>query len=305
MQEWSDYGWHYAEGNIVSAPDNTYLPMFNISDFPVLFETGSAESFYLLVPPGIRIFPLGSFSLCNRLVGLVVPPSVDEFGCFTFFNSGLQNITIAPDAKFYEDTFPDNCNISYYPVTIQSPETVDLVLYQSIDNQYMPVPNIIIANSFTRNANSYKYVADTSQVAQNQTGYIVGASSNVQIGSFTYNVQMLRLDVSSYTWEQGSGNGSTGSMDVSSTTRIRCADYIQIQPQYTKIKIDARDTYDTELYYDVYLYSGSTFILDTGWLQPGTWINLLSGTTSVRIILRYSDNTTIDVPNLEYCAIYI
>ena len=66
---------------------------------------------------GITFEPLGAFMNCTNLTSIEVPESVYELGPHTFFQSGLESVTIPIDCIFYETTFPDGCTISYYPFT--------------------------------------------------------------------------------------------------------------------------------------------------------------------------------------------
>lgn len=247
--------------------------------------------------------PLGAFYNCTNITNITTPETIYEFGTHTFYGSGISDITISPDSIVYYNTFPKNCNVSYYPATTDMQSPINLILYQDTDININA--NITVNGVTTRPLRNVYLDVDVSQVASGETGYVRGKYTNSIIQSITYNVTMPETDVTSYTWEQGTGNSSNGSMNTSSTKRIRCPDYISFPSSAVrKLTIDAKDTSDIALDFVVYYYNGTDYISSVTWSSNGTWVDIPKGSTTIRIILRYPDDTTVIAPgNLSSCIV--
>lgn len=59
----------------------------------------------------------GAFRNCVNLSVMNIPASVSELGWFTFQNTNLTNVKIAPDCYYVKSTFPSNCVKSFYDYT--------------------------------------------------------------------------------------------------------------------------------------------------------------------------------------------
>ena len=252
---------------------------------------------------GIVYEPLGAFMGCENLSTITIPETVYELGTHSFYQSGLESTTISPDCMFYSTTFPEDCVISYYPATTTIQTPIDFILYQDTN---IPInTTITINNKVSRTLTQAYYDVDVTEVASSKTGYVRRTGTNVVIQPITYNVIIQEEDITSRTWEQGTANNTTGEFTTSSTTRIRCPEYIPITNEYIrKATVYGLDTNDTVLDFVIYSYNGTTFISASAWTASGTWLDLPTGTTNIRILLRYPDNTTtIDVTNLGSCVI--
>lgn len=136
---------------------------------------------------GITYEPLGSFMKCTNLQSIQLPESVYELGTHSFFESGLQDVLLAPDCMYYNTTFPAGCTISYYPVTTTVSQSLDFTLGQDISN-YLDGEYITVNNTITRSLINAYLDVDTSQLATDKTGYIRNKYTNNIIQTITYNV---------------------------------------------------------------------------------------------------------------------
>jgi len=56
----------------------------------------------------------GCFANVTTLIKATIPQTVKYIADYTFYNTSLTKVTIAKDCKYFEHTFPDKCEISYY-----------------------------------------------------------------------------------------------------------------------------------------------------------------------------------------------
>lgn len=61
-----------------------------------------------------QVQPIGAFSDDNLLTEIVLPEATKELGLYSFYNSGLQEVTLSEDCTFYPTTFPEGCVIKYH-----------------------------------------------------------------------------------------------------------------------------------------------------------------------------------------------
>lgn len=61
-----------------------------------------------------QVQPIGAFSDDNLLTEIVLPEATKELGLYSFYNSGLQEVTLSEDCTFYPTTFPESCVIKYH-----------------------------------------------------------------------------------------------------------------------------------------------------------------------------------------------
>ena len=281
-------------------------PSFDVSKVYHYFECNDAFYGYPAAL-GITFNPLGAFMRCTSLTSITIPESVCEFGSHSFYESGIDAVTISPDSIIYPNTFNSDCTISYYPCTTNIPQTFDFVLYQKTDIQSIyPNARININNKIERELKNVICNADTSQVSSEyKQASITGKYTDVNIATFNYTVHEDIIDITSYNWEQGTGNSSTGEFNSENTTRIRCLDYINVDSKYSKVSVRASNQSDTNLYFVVYYYTDSSFIYSTTWLTSGTWVTIPDGTTRIRILLKIQDGVDITVADMKSCKIIL
>lgn len=58
--------------------------------------------------------PIGAFSDCTSLTEITIPESVKYIGPYAFYNTKLKKIKIASSCKYYDTSFPKDCEIEYY-----------------------------------------------------------------------------------------------------------------------------------------------------------------------------------------------
>ncbi len=281
-------------------------PSFDVSKVYHYFECN--DSFYgYPAALGITFNPLGAFMRCTSLRHITIPESVYEFGSHSFYESGLDAVTISPDSIIYQNTFNSDCTISYYPSATNIPQTFDLARYQKTDIQSIyPNASININNKIERELKNVICNADTSQVSSEyKQASITGRYTGATITTFNYTVHEDIIDITSYNWEQGTGNPSTGEFNSDGTTRIRCLDYINVDSKYGKVSVRALNQSDANLSFVVYYYTDSSFIYSTTWLTSGTWVKIPDGTTRIRILLKIQDNVDITVADMKSCKIIL
>lgn len=57
---------------------------------------------------------VGAFVNCTLLTSVVIPPSVKYIDYYSFWNTGLTEVTIASDCVYYPTSFPSGCTINFY-----------------------------------------------------------------------------------------------------------------------------------------------------------------------------------------------
>lgn len=60
------------------------------------------------------INPIGSFCNCVNLENVTIPESVNYIGPYAFYNTKLKKVKIASDCKYYDTSFPRDCEIEFY-----------------------------------------------------------------------------------------------------------------------------------------------------------------------------------------------
>ena len=56
----------------------------------------------------------GAFSNTPTLTKIKIPSTVKFIQDYSFWNTGLKKVTIAPDCKYFEHSFPEECQIEFY-----------------------------------------------------------------------------------------------------------------------------------------------------------------------------------------------
>jgi hypothetical protein len=121
--------------------------------------------------------------------------------------------------------------------------------------------------------------------------------------------QRQHQDVSlmAFSWEQGTGNPSTGALDSSDSYRIRCPEYIDIPQDYSgSMTVNAAVEGASTVYWTPYFYnSGKSFYGGLQWFECGAAVEIPPAYAAyTRIILCVSPSraTTITPEQLQACT---
>lgn len=218
---------HKIDSQFYGYPHTVYgvAPSFDVNKVYHYFECNDAFYGYPAAL-GITFNPLGAFMNCSSLTSVNIPESVYEFGAHSFYRSGIDSITISPDSIFYNTTFPEDCTISYYPATTNVSSKIPGVLefYCFDDEKVKSIASdndleITINNKTTRPIREDMIKIDVDEVKTDAQAYIVGSSSNIQLGSFEYSTKIF--NIFDGTFEQG-GIDSSGNptSDMSSIRSV-------------------------------------------------------------------------------------
>ena len=60
------------------------------------------------------ITDFGAFCNVPTLIKIKIPSTVKFIQDYSFWNTGLKKVTIAPDCKYFEHSFPEECQIEFY-----------------------------------------------------------------------------------------------------------------------------------------------------------------------------------------------
>lgn len=69
---------------------------------------------YNALQPDISVKSPGAFCHAEKLVKVSIPESVKKIGKEAFRYTALKKVRIAADCEYYDTSFPENCEISYY-----------------------------------------------------------------------------------------------------------------------------------------------------------------------------------------------
>ena len=66
--------------------------------------------------PSLRFNPekFGAFANVPTLKKIKIPKTVKFIQDYSFWNTGLKKVTIAPDCKYFEHSFPEECHVEFY-----------------------------------------------------------------------------------------------------------------------------------------------------------------------------------------------
>ena len=66
--------------------------------------------------PSLRFNPekFGAFANIPTLKKIKIPKTVKFIRDYSFWNTGLKKVTIAPDCKYFEHSFPEECHVEFY-----------------------------------------------------------------------------------------------------------------------------------------------------------------------------------------------
>lgn len=82
-----------------------------VNPFPPMWLTDRKEVYYKDMPVAKEI---GAFNGCYLCEEVVIPESVKTIGPYAFAGSGISEVTIAEDCKYFPTSFPKGCRIKRY-----------------------------------------------------------------------------------------------------------------------------------------------------------------------------------------------
>lgn len=209
--------WYYPEeSDYLPLPKSvTWIDDVDISWLKLMFSNN--DKAYGLPIPSTSPTPInnGSFKGCTGLTSIKIPATVKFIDYYSFNNTGLQSVQIAPDCMYYNNTFPQGCTVTHYPATIDRIELNGdaqdfIVCYidQPVSaifnlNRYIPVIRIVDGGKVVE-----RYITDftvsgldTSQEAEGLNGVITFKSCDGQVTltkTFTYDVTTAPVTLSSF-----------------------------------------------------------------------------------------------------------
>ena len=128
-------------------------------------------------------------------------------------------------------------------------------------------------------------------------------SANLENVTATFAISANDILITRYGWTQNTGNDNTGEMNLPSSTRICCQNYIPIPTSATKVSVSASTSSNVSCDNFGYWYTDSTYIVDWWWVSSGTQVNIDSNATRLRIGLRRNDSANITPSDLLYCIV--
>lgn len=128
-------------------------------------------------------------------------------------------------------------------------------------------------------------------------------SANLENVTATFAISANDILITRYGWTQNTGNDDTGEMNLPSSTRICCQNYIPIPTSATKVSVLASTSSNVPCDNFGYWYTDSTYIVDWWWVSSGTQVNIDSNATRLRIGLRRNDSANITPSDLLYCIV--
>jgi hypothetical protein len=135
--------------------------------------------------------------------------------------------------------------------------------------------------------------------------FVGGDFTSANLGNVTATFAISANDIliTRYGWTQNTGNDDTGEMNLPSSTRICCQNYIPIPTSATKVSVSASTSSNVPCDNFGYWYTDSTYIVDWWWVSSGTQVNIDSNATRLRIGLRRNDSANITPSDLLYCIV--
>ena len=127
-------------------------------------------------------------------------------------------------------------------------------------------------------------------------------SANLENVTATFAVSANDILITRYGWTQNTGNDNTGEMDVSSSSRIACQNYIPVPAGATKLTVTA-STSNTSCENFGYWYTDSSYITYWDWVSSGTQVSINSSATRIRIGLRKVGEANITPSELTSCIV--
>lgn len=98
---------------------NTYVDSIDFSEIGTIFQADETNfGMPHVITASSPICNIGAFYGCTNLTNVSVPITTLFVDYYSFNNTNLQSVTLAPDCFFYKHSFPDNCVINYYTAQI-------------------------------------------------------------------------------------------------------------------------------------------------------------------------------------------
>lgn len=179
-----------------------YIDSIDYNTIPFTFSL-SNNNFGMPNASKIDFGIFGSFLNASNLRSIKIPPTVKFIDYYSFNNTQLESVVVAPDCFYYKNTFPPNCQITYYQGRIDHVEfengDIDITTFPTGGNieSILNKASIMFtttdgANSYTQRVHSYTYADfDLSQDATDLVGSITFTTVD---GSQTY-TKYIRYNV--------------------------------------------------------------------------------------------------------------
>jgi hypothetical protein len=141
---------------------------------------------------------IGAFAYLTDLTSIKIPIYVTSIGKYSFYNTSLASVTIAPDCSFYATSFP--CPVSYYTTSIYSVQLPsDTISFNVGDDweKYMKQTVVKLqitdgSESVIRDCNNISFIGvSTDEAVTDATGTIIISTYNgtqLESRTFTYSV---------------------------------------------------------------------------------------------------------------------
>ena len=142
--------------------------------------------------------PNGSFAY-SGLKNIKLRKEITDIGRFSFTDSSLQTAMLAPDCKYYEDTFPSSATMSFYPAEIiMSSDSFELGLGDTElpSGTTYSIRVTDSSGSITRELTGYEYQMDTDFPVTDAVGSVVYYFNNRNSSirkNFTYSIDGTNL----------------------------------------------------------------------------------------------------------------
>lgn len=173
---------------------------FDLSKVFSNWTDSSNDLFGYVVPRDCKIYKSGAFAHTTEITSLQFPISVIKLGEYTCYDSAITSVQVSPLCEFYSTTFPDNCTITYYTVSIDTITFPITPLEFVVGDDYNAVldgTTVLVTvsdgtDSITTYAKNFTITdIDTSTEVSDATGYVNVITSTGSIAcseSFTYSV---------------------------------------------------------------------------------------------------------------------
>lgn len=223
---WYGQHWKYVDGKRTTIPLNQDYLEYDWNEVYYLFttdnntttgypRTAKLEKFklkdvysgwYIEVPEAQGIlepvevpYVLGAFAYTTDIESVTIPNSVTDLWKFTFINSSVESVTLSPDCRYYDYTFPENCNLDYYDFDIIINDGYSITFTVGDDPEEVMIGKVKIKvwneehdNYIVRDLRKFTLEnVDTSSVCTDETGNVIffyDGDQSLSEHTFTYSV---------------------------------------------------------------------------------------------------------------------